>query len=50
MDFIETIFGLSPDAGSGTLELALVVAAVAVATLAVLLRNRIRAARRRPVA
>ena len=46
MDFIERIFGVAPDAGSGTLEAALVVAAVVVTTLAIMARNRARAARR----
>jgi hypothetical protein len=46
MDFIEKIFGVSPDAGSGTLEAALVVAATVVAALATVMRNRARAAQR----
>ena len=46
MDFVEKIFGIAPDGGSGTLEVALVVAVVVVATLLVIARNRARAARR----
>ena len=46
MDFIEKIFGVTPDGGSGTLEAALIVAVVVVATLAFKVRNRTRAARR----
>ena len=45
MDFIERIFGVTPDGGSGTLEVALVVAAVVVTVLAGKLWNRTRAAR-----
>jgi len=48
MDFIETIFGISPDGGDGTLE-ALWLAAGAVVVAAYLFRARIAAwlARRR---
>ena len=46
MDFIERIFGIAPDAGSGSLEAALVVAALVVTTLVVMSRKRARAARR----
>ncbi len=45
MDFIEKIFGVTPDGGSGTLEVALIVAVVIVATLVVVVRNRTRAGR-----
>jgi MYXO-CTERM domain-containing protein len=49
MDFIEQIFGVSPDGGDGSLELLWIVA-VAIAAVAFVLRRRIIAwfARRRP--
>ena len=40
MNFVERLFGITPDAGSGSLETALVVAVVVIATLATMLRNR----------
>jgi len=39
MDFIEAIFGISPDAGSGSLEAALVVT-IAVVVAAIVARKR----------
>jgi hypothetical protein len=50
MDFIEKIIGVTPDAGSGTLEVALVLAAVVVAALAVMVRNRTKRRAARPIA
>ena len=44
MDFIERIFGVVPDGGSGTLEFALFL--VPVVAAAFLLRGRLRSARR----
>lgn len=46
MDFIEKIFRISPDGGTGTLEAALVVALVVLVTLVVLVFNRAKTARR----
>ena len=40
MDFIETLFGISPDNGDGSLEL-LWIGAIVVAILAVAFRHRI---------
>ena len=40
MDFIETLFGISPDGGDGSLE-ALWIGAIMVAVLAVAFRRRI---------
>jgi len=40
MDFIETLFGISPDGGDGSLE-ALWIGAVVVAVLAIAFRKRI---------
>jgi hypothetical protein len=45
MDFIEKIFGLAPDAGSGSLEAALFVAAMVGLALVVKARKRAKAAR-----
>ena len=45
MDFIEKIFRISPDGGTGTLEAALVVALAVVATLVVLVLKRAKASR-----
>lgn len=40
MDFIETLFGISPDGGDGSLE-ALWIAAIVVAAVAFVFRRRI---------
>ena len=40
MDFIERIFGISPDGGSGSLEMMLLLVPVVVATLVMVLRKR----------
>jgi hypothetical protein len=45
MDFIEKIFGISPDGGSGTLEIALFVVPVVVATIVAIFRHRSRSRR-----
>jgi hypothetical protein len=42
MDFIERIFGISPDGGSGSLEFLLLVLPFAIGTMVMLLRNGIR--------
>ena len=42
MDFIEKVFGISPDGGSGLLEFALLMVPVVIGAIAMLLRNRIR--------
>ncbi len=47
MDFIERIWGVSPDGGSGMLEALIVVAFLIIAGLAVGLRKRLRIARLR---
>jgi hypothetical protein len=47
MDFIERIFGVSPDGGNGSLELLYVLIVVVAAALIVLTRFRHRAARTR---
>ena len=46
MDFIERIFGIAPDGGSGSLEAMLFILPVAIATIVVVLRNRARIRRR----
>jgi hypothetical protein len=46
MDFIERVFGVAPDAGSGNLEAALTLAVVAAIALAVIVRMHARSARR----
>jgi hypothetical protein len=46
MDFIERIFGFAPDGGSGSLEVALFLLPVAVATIVVIFRNRSQSQRR----
>jgi hypothetical protein len=43
VDFIETLFGISPDGGDGSLE-ALWIGAIVVAALAIFFRKRIMAA------
>jgi hypothetical protein len=40
MDFIERIFGISPDGGDGTLELALFVAPLLAIALVAIIRRR----------
>ena len=40
MNFVETLFGITPDAGSGSLETALVAGVALIATLAIMLLNR----------
>jgi hypothetical protein len=40
MDFIERIFGISPDGGSGALELALLLALLLIVAAAMVLRRR----------
>ena len=40
MDFIEQLFGFSPDGGDGTLELSLIAAAMLIAALAFVWRRR----------
>jgi hypothetical protein len=40
MDFIERIFGVAPDGGSGALEMALFLVPVATVALAAFLRSR----------
>ena len=40
MDFIEKIFGITPDAGSGTLEAAFVLAVAIIVAVALMLRSR----------
>jgi hypothetical protein len=40
MDFIERIFHLSPDGGTGSLELAILLAVIAIPVTIVLLRRR----------
>ena len=40
MDFIERIFGVAPDGGSGALELALFLVPVVIVALAAFLRSR----------
>jgi hypothetical protein len=46
MDFIESLFGIAPDGGDGSLE-ALIVVGVVAATITVLFRRRIAAVIRR---
>jgi hypothetical protein len=46
MDFIERIFGIAPDGGSGSLEAMLLILPVAIATIFAILRNRSRSRRR----
>ena len=48
MNFIETIFGIAPDAGSGTLEALLVLAPLLMASLVALLGRRTTNPTRRP--
>jgi hypothetical protein len=43
MDFVETLFGIAPDSGSGTLEFALLVVPLLLAAI-------VRVARRRHIA
>ena len=40
MDFVEKLFGITPDGGSGSLEAALVAAVAVIATLTIMLLNR----------
>jgi hypothetical protein len=47
MDFIERIFGIAPDGGSGSLEAMLFILPVGIAVIVVAFRNRSRF-RRRP--
>lgn len=47
MDFIETLFGVSPDNGDGSLEM-LWIGAIVVAALAIVFRRRILALFSRP--
>jgi hypothetical protein len=46
MDFIERIFGIAPDGGSGSLEVMLFILPVAIAAIVAVLRNRHRLRRR----
>ena len=42
MDFIEVIFGVSPDGGSGSLEFLILMVPLVIVAMVVLFRNRIR--------
>jgi hypothetical protein len=46
MDFIEKIFGIAPDGGSGSLEMALILLPIVVATIIVFFRSRSQSRRR----
>ena len=46
MDFIERIFGVAPDGGSGALEAALFIVPALIASLAIALRKRSRSRRK----
>jgi hypothetical protein len=46
MDFIEKIFGIAPDGGSGSLEVVLFLIPILAATIVVFLRSRSQSRRR----